>query len=72
MNDQTPIKVRYSSVDRHSETRVFDSIDAAREFAQYWVGRHPEMGGSYAISGDGIGKIEVRGTTLDILFPEAV
>lgn len=72
MNDQTRIKVRYSSVDRHSETREFDSIDAAREFAQYWVGRDPEMGGSYAISGDGIGKIEVTGATLAALFPEAV
>ncbi|MDD2878361.1 MAG: hypothetical protein PHT60_13890 [Acidiphilium sp.] len=72
MNDQARIRVRYSSVDGHNKTRKFDSIDAAREFAQYWVGRHPEMGRTYAISGDGIGKIEVTGTTLATLFPEAV
>ncbi|MCW8309354.1 hypothetical protein AruPA_20230 [Acidiphilium sp. PA] len=72
MNDQTRIKVRYSTVDRYSETREFDTIEPAREFAQSWLGRHPEMGCGYAISGDGIGKIEVAGTTLATLFPEAV
>ncbi|WP_288006625.1 hypothetical protein [Acidiphilium sp.] len=72
MTDQTRIKVRYSSVDRRSETREFDTIEPAREYAQYWIGRHPEMGCGYAISGDGIGKIEVTGTSLATLFPEAV
>lgn len=72
MADQTRIKVRYSSVDRHSETREFDTIERAREYAQSWIGRHPEMGRGYAISGDGIGKIEVTGTNLATLFPEAV
>lgn len=71
MSEQTRIKIRYSTVDRHSETRAFDSIEPAREFAQYRVGRYPEMGRGYAISGDGIGKIEVIGASLATLFPEA-
>jgi hypothetical protein len=72
MTDQTRIKIRYSTVDRHSETREFDAIEPAREFAQFWLGRHPEMGRGYAISDDGIGKIEVIGVSLATLFPEAV
>ncbi|MGC9271271.1 hypothetical protein [Acidiphilium sp.] len=72
MTNQTIIRVRYSSIDGASRARTFTTIEAARTFAHHWVGKTPEMGGRYAISGDGIGKIEVRGTTLDILFPEAV
>ena len=71
MNDPTDIQVRYSTVDRHSETRRFATLEAAREYAQYWVGPSPEIGCGYAISGDGIGKIEVSGIPLATLFPGA-
>ena len=37
-------------------------------FAQYWVGKNPEIGSIYAVGGDGIGKIEVMGATLSDLF----
>ena len=34
-------------------------------FAQYWVGKNPnKIGSTYAVSNDGIGKIEVMGATL--------
>lgn len=62
------IKVRYSSIDRFSQTRSFATMAAARRFAQKWVGQNPEIGSHYAISGDGIGKITVTGATLAELF----
>jgi hypothetical protein len=65
----TMIKVRYSSVDRFSKTRSFKTIEGARKFAHAWVGRHPEIGSSYAVSGDGIGKVTAVGVTLAELFP---
>ncbi len=64
------IKVRYSTIDRFTETRKFKTLDGARKFAQNWIGRHPEIGGHYAVSGDGIGKITVSGATLADLFPQ--
>ena len=33
------------------------------------IGRHPELGGHYAVSGDGVGKITCDGCTLAELFP---
>jgi hypothetical protein len=67
----TTIAVRYSTVDRFSEIKRFTTIEAARKFAQRWIGATPEIGWGYAISDDGIGKIEVRGARLADLFPEA-
>jgi hypothetical protein len=54
------IKVRYSSIDRYRETRSFSTLKGARRFAQKWIGENPEMGSTYAVSGDGIGKIEME------------
>jgi hypothetical protein len=65
------IKVKYSSVDnRKSKSRSFKTLKGARKFAQHWIGKHPEMGSTYAVSGDGIGKIEVEGAKLAELFGE--
>jgi hypothetical protein len=55
------IKVKYSSVDGGRMSRSFKSLKGARAFAQKMVGKNPEMGSSYAVSGDGIGKIEAYG-----------
>lgn len=66
---ETTITVRYSTVDRFCETKRFTKIEDAREYAQQWIGRFPEIGRGYAVSDDGIGKIEVRGTSLFQLFP---
>lgn len=56
------IKVRYSSVDGYRVSRSFKTLKGARAFAQKWVGKNPEIGSSYAVSGDGIGKIEAYGS----------
>lgn len=69
---ETTFTVRYSTVDQVCETKRFTTIEAAREYAQRWIGRFPEIGWSYAISDDGIGKIEVRVARLADLFPEVV
>ena len=63
------IKVKYSSVDgRGGNWRSFKTLGRARVFAQYWVGKNPEIGSTCAVSGDGIGKIEVQGAKLADLF----
>lgn len=63
------IKVKYSSVDsRNGKWRSFKTLKRARKFAQYWIGQNPEIGASYAVSGDGIGKIEAKGVALADLF----
>lgn len=64
------IKVSYRSVDGHTTTRTFKTLKGAQKFAHYWVGAHPEIGSTYAVSGDGIGKIMAHGATLRELFPE--
>lgn len=65
----TRITVRYSSVDGCFKTRTYHTLKGAQKFAQKWVGRHPEIGRTYAVSFDGVGKIEVEGATLADLFP---
>jgi hypothetical protein len=64
------IKVTYSSIDRYRVSRVYKTLERARKFAQDWVGKHPEIGSHYAVSGDGIGKVTVVGATLRELFPD--
>jgi hypothetical protein len=64
------ISVTYNSLDGYRKTRVFGSLKGARKFAQDWVGEHPEIGSTYAVSSDGIGKVQVAGdATLNDLFP---
>jgi hypothetical protein len=62
------IKVKYSSVDGGRSSRPFKSLKGARKFAQRMIGKNPEMGSTYAVSGDGIGKIQVEGCALAELF----
>jgi hypothetical protein len=63
------ITVRYSSIDRYRKTRKFKTLAGARRFAHTWVGEHPDLGSTYAVSFDGIGKVTVDGATLAELFP---
>lgn len=65
------IAVIYTSIDRVRKRRKYKTLKGARKFAHHWVGETPEMGGWYAVSGDGWGKIEVEGATLRELFPKA-
>ena len=62
-------KIRYSSIDRFSQSRSFKTLAGAQKFAQRWVGPHPELGGYYAISDDGVGKVTCSGCKLTDLFP---
>lgn len=67
------IKVRYSSIDRFSQSRSFKTLVAARRYAVKWVGENPDLGIGYAVSADGVGKVTVSGVSLGELFaqPEA-
>jgi hypothetical protein len=65
----TEIKVKYRSVDGYSKSRTFKTLKYARKFAHEWVGEHPDIGGGYAVSFDGIGRIMVSGVSLEELFP---
>lgn len=69
------IKLHYTSIDHVRETRKFRTIEGARKFAVKRVGeQHPDdVGCGYAVSSDGIGRIEVAfGTTLRELFARPV
>lgn len=63
------IKITYRACDGYRKTRYFKTLAAARMYAQHQIGEHPEMGGTYAVSGDGIGTIRVQGATLREIFP---
>lgn len=63
------IRVTYSSVDGVRKVHAFKTLKGARAFAQERVGNHPELGNTYAVAGDGIGKVTVEGVTLADLFP---
>lgn len=62
------IRVIYSSSDGFRKSRTFKTAAAARKFATYWVGETPDLGHTYAMSFDGIGKIQVEGIGLRELF----
>lgn len=63
------IKIRYTSIDGHHETRTFETLTGAHRYAAKWVGDHPDKGSRYAISDDGVGKITCEGCSLADLFP---
>lgn len=65
------IRVRYTSVDGFRKSRTFKTIEGARAFARRYVGPTPEIGGWYAVSGDGIGKIDAN-VPMSALFPDTV
>jgi hypothetical protein len=68
----TKITVTYRAVDGFRRRRVFKTLAGARRFAQRYVGEHPDVGTSYAVSPDGVGTVYVAGATLGDLFPPSV
>lgn len=64
------ITVQYTACDGSRLRRRFKTLKGARYFAQLYVGAHPEIGPLYAVSGDGVGRIEVEGCSLADLFPK--
>ncbi len=69
MGTHPTIGVTYRSVDGVCTARAFKTIQGARKFAHRYVGEHPDVGRHYAVSFDGVGRIECDGCTLDELFP---
>jgi hypothetical protein len=55
------IKIRYSVVDGFNKVKSFKTLKGARKYAQEMLGKYPSFGSYYAVSDDGIGKIEVLG-----------
>lgn len=70
MTTAAVIVVTYTSIDHFRKQRRFKTLAGAQRFAHRYVGPHPDQGSTYAVSDDGIGKIEVRGATLADLFPD--
>jgi len=64
------IAVTYSSIDGVHKHRKFKTLARARAFATKWVGEHPTIGSTYAVSDDGVGKVMVDGVSLFTLFGE--
>lgn len=65
------IKVYYTACDGTRITRSFKTLKGARKFATDYVGKNPEMGRGYAVSGNGVGTVTVDGCTLKELFAPA-
>lgn len=66
------IFLRYRSIDGVNQRKQFTTLKGAREFAHKMIGPHPDLGASYAVSNDGIGKIiPIEGASLADLFPPA-
>lgn len=65
------ISVVMTSLDHLRKRRSFKTLTGAQKFAYHYVGEMPEIGSWYAVSGDGMCKIEVDGATLRELFPKA-
>jgi len=55
------IKIRYSAVDGFNKVKSFKTLKGARKYAQEMLGKYPSFGSYYAVSDDGVGKIEVLG-----------
>lgn len=67
------IVVRYSAVDGFRATRTFKTLAGARKYALERLGTDYELGAHYAVTFDGVGKVEVDGTTLwDLLAADPV
>lgn len=64
------IKLYFSTIDNCRSVKVFKTLAGAQKAAWDRVGKHPEIGSNYAVSGDGVVKVTVAGATLKELFPE--
>jgi hypothetical protein len=67
------LKLGYSSVDDQKvRPRVYTSLRGARDYAQGMLGKRPEIGGGYAVSGDGVGKIVILEGNVSLweIFPD--
>jgi len=65
----TEITVVYRAVDGFRKRKRFKTLKGAQAYAHRAIGEHPDIGGGYAVSFDGIATIRVAGVTLAELFP---
>jgi hypothetical protein len=61
------IKVRYSSVDGFRKTYTYATVEGAKKKMADLLGQYYDIGPSYAVSGDGIGKVQLEGATFEEL-----
>jgi len=64
------IRVTYRAVDGYTKSATLRTLNGARGWAQRYLGETPELGQTYAVSGDGVGQITVKGASLFELFPK--
>ena len=65
-----PITLSYAAIDGHFTQRAFTSLHEAQAFATDRVGGTPEVGTSYAVSADGVGRIDWEGCSASDLWPD--
>ena len=63
------ITVTYIAADGATGTRRYKTLKGAQAFAWTRVGKTPDLGTSYAVSGDGVVTLYVQGATMGDLFP---
>lgn len=65
------ITVYNQAVDGFEEEKEFDSIEEAREYCRKYLGEYFDISDffGYAMSGDGINKLVIEGTTWKEIFP---
>lgn len=63
------IAIRYEACDGFRQRRTFKTLIGARRYSHERIGETPELGRTYAASGDGVGTIRVDGATLLDIFP---
>lgn len=51
------IKIRYRASDGYSKVKTFKTLKGARKYCIDMLGKFPEIGRGYAVSGDGVGTI---------------
>ena len=58
------ITLRYESVDGFREAKKFTTLKGARAYAKRRIGNPFDIGSYYAVSADGIGRLEAEGASL--------
>jgi len=57
------IVVRYSAIDRYRKNYRYSTLEGAAKRVRELLGDYFDIGSSYAVSGDGVGKVTLEGAT---------
>jgi hypothetical protein len=66
------IKMTYKASDGFTKRGSFKTVAGAKAFAAKWVGETPEVGTTYAVSPDGVGRVTWSGVSKADLFGETL